>query len=280
MRRMPFRRAIAAIHRARPDRADTPRRIGLSRIVMAVLLLVTWNAGPAAAQEAFFDEGNRRYQEGDYAGAVELYERILESGLESGELHYNLGNAWFRLGELGPALLHYERARRIMPRDDDLAANVELARALTADRVAPLPGFWFFRVARWWIDLLSRPALLGVVSLAWLAAMAALIVAVIGRGDLMRVWSRRTAAVAGVATLVFGLSLVARELDLGRPDEAIVMAEEAAVRSAPSDDDELLIFTVHEGTKVRVERRSDAWVEIVLEDGKVGWVRSDRLTLI
>ena len=119
-----------------------------------------------------------------------------------------------------------------------------------------------------------------MVSLAWLAAMAALIVAVIGRGDRMRVWSRRTAAVAGVATLVFGLSLVARELDLGRPDEAIVMAEEAAVRSAPSDDDELLIFTVHEGTKVRVERRSDAWVEIVLEDGKVGWVRSDRLTLI
>ena len=280
MRRMPFRRAIAAIHRARPDRADTPRRIGLSRIVMAVLLLVTWNAGPAAAQEAFFDEGNRLYQEGDYAGAVEFYERILESGLESGELHYNLGNAWFRLGELGPALLHYERARRIMPRDDDLAANVALARALTVDRVTPLPSFWLFAVARWWIDLLPRPALLGVVSLAWLVAMAALIVAVIGRGDLMRVWSRRAASVAGVATLVFGLSLMARELDVGRPDEAIVMAEEAAVRSAPSDDDELLIFTVHEGTKVRVERRSDAWVEIVLEDGKVGWVRSDRLTLI
>ena len=55
-----------------------------------------------------------------------------ESGLESGELHYNLGNAWFRLGELGPAILHYERARRSMPRDDDLAAN--LALAALADR--------------------------------------------------------------------------------------------------------------------------------------------------
>lgn len=253
---------------------------GRRRICTAVFLIIAWGAAPVAAQEAFFDEGNRRYQEGDYAGAVELYERILESGLESGELHYNLGNAWFRLGELGPAILHYERARRSMPRDDDLAANLELARSLTVDRVTPLPGFWLFRVARWWIDLLSRPALLGVVTLAWLVMMGALVVAVIGRGDSLLIWSRGAAAVAGIATLIFGLSLMARELEVGMSDEAVIMAEEAAVHSAPSEDEELLIFTVHEGTKVRVERRSDAWVEVVLEDGKVGWVRSDRLSLI
>ena len=52
------------------------------------------------------------------------------------------------------------------------------------------------------------------------------------------------------------------------------------MHSAPSDDRELLIFTVHEGTRVQVERRSDAWVEIVLEDGRVGWVRSGELVLI
>ena len=250
------------------------------RACAAVFLVTAWSMGPVAAQEAFFDEGNRRYQEGDYAGAVEFYERILESGLESGELHYNLGNAWFRLGELGPAILHYERARRIMPGDDDLEANLQLARSLTVDRVTPLPGFWLFRVASWWMDLLSRPALLGVVALAWLVTMAALVVAVLGRGDALLAWSRRAAAVGGVATLVFGLSLVARELEVGRPDAAVIMAEEAAVHSAPSEDEALRIFTVHEGTKVRVERRSDAWVEIVLEDGKVGWVRSDRLTLV
>ena len=93
-------------------------------------------------------------------------------------------------------------------------------------------------------------------------------------------WSRRVAAAAGVVTLVFGLSLVARESEIGRSDQAVIMAEEAAVHSAPSNDRELLIFTVHEGTKMRVERRSDAWVEIALEDGKVGWLRSGQLVLI
>ena len=256
-------------------------RCGAGRTAcMALFMSIAWSTAPVAAQEAFFDEGNRRYQEGDYAGAVELYERILESGLESGELHYNLGNAWFRLGELGPAILHYERARRIMPRDDDLRANLELARSLTVDQVTPLPGFWLFRVVRWWVDLLSRPALLTVVTGTWLTAMLALIVAVCGRGDSLLVWSRRTAAAAGALALVFGLSLVARELAVGQPDEAVIMAEEAAVHSAPSDDEALFIFTVHEGTKVRIERRSEAWVEIVLEDGQIGWVRSGQLVLV
>lgn len=43
------------------------------------------------------------------------------------------------------------------------------------------------------------------------------------------------------------------------------------VRSAPLDDEALTLFTVHEGTKVRVDRRA----EVVLEDGKVGWVPVD-----
>ena len=47
------------------------------------------------------------------------------------------------------------------------------------------------------------------------------------------------------------------------------------VRSAPLDDEALTLFTVHEGTKVRVDRRSEAWAEVVLEDGRVGWVPVD-----
>jgi SH3-like domain-containing protein len=60
----------------------------------------------------------------------------------------------------------------------------------------------------------------------------------------------------------------------------VVMDEEVPVRSAPSDDEELLVFAVHEGTKVRIERRAGEWLEVVLEDGKVGWVRAEVLQVI
>mgnify|MGYP001212312391 CR=1 FL=1 len=249
--------------------------------VVATLLGLLWLTTPTTfAQEAFFDEGNQRYQEGDFRGALDRYVQILDQGLESGELYYNVGNAYFKLGELGPAILYYERARRLMPADDDLAANLELARSLTADAITPLPEFWLFRIIGWGVDLLPRSALLWVVALAYLAAMSGLTGMVLRRATPVAAWGKRIAVGGAAITVLLGINLVARELSLGAAEEAVVMSVEAEVQSAPSEDTTLQIFTVHEGTKVRIDRRSDDWVEIVLEDGKVGWTRADHLESI
>jgi tetratricopeptide (TPR) repeat protein len=233
--------------------------------------------GVSAGQGAYFDEGNQRYQEGDFDGALERYVRILDEGLESGELYYNIGNTYFKLGELGPAILYFERARRLMPGDDDLLANLELAQSLTADEITPLPGFWLFRVVSWWVGLLPRPALVWLVALAYLTAMTAITLVVLRPATALAPWGRRVAAAGAAVTIVLGINLGVREMGIGAPEEAVIMAEEVEVQSAPSGDSTLQIFAVHEGTKVRIDRRSEAWIEVVLEDGKVGWVRADQL---
>ena len=230
-----------------------------------------------AAQGAFFDEGNQRYQDGDFDGALERYLRILEDGLDSGELYYNIGNSYFKLGRIGPAILYYERARRLIPNDADLLANLELARSLTADEITPLPGFWLFRAGAWWVGLLPRSTLTWMVAVAYLAAMTAVILVMLRPAAGLATWGRRVATAGAAVTIVFGVNLAIRELGIGAVEEAVIMVEEADVQSAPSDDGALRIFAVHEGTTVRIDRRSDAWVEIVLADGKVGWVRADRL---
>ena len=245
--------------------------------LVATLCLGLFTPSVSSGQGAFFDEGNQRYQEGNFDGALDRYLRILDDGLESGELYYNIGNAYFKLGEIGPAILSYERARRLMPSDDDLLANLELARSLTADEITPLPGFWLFRVVGWWVGLLPLRALVWLVAVAYLAAMTAVILVMLRPATALAVWGRRIAITAAAVTVVFGINLTARELGLGAAEQAVILAEEAVVQSAPSDDAALQIFAVHEGTKVRVDRRSEEWVEIVLEDGKVGWVRTDEL---
>ena len=241
---------------------------------LGALWVILLAAAPAGAQSAFFDEGNRLYQAGDFEGALDRYRRILDEGLESGELYYNIGNAHFRLGELAPAILNYERARRLMPGDDDLLANLALARSMTADDITPRPRFWLFRAAGWWVGLLPRAALIWLVALAWVTAIAGAAVVVLRPGPGLAAWARRAALAAAAVTLVLGTNLVVRELGLGAVEEAIVMAEQAQVQSAPSDDPALQIFAVHAGTKVAVNRRADEWVEIVLEDGAVGWMRA------
>ena len=256
------------------------RPTSFAAAALGALWLLLLAAAPAPAQSAFFDEGNRLYQAGDFEGALDRYRRILDEGLESGELYYNIGNAHFRLGELAPAILNYERARRLMPGDDDLLANLTLARSMTADDIIPRPEFWLFRVIGWWVGLLPRSALIWLVALAWVTAVAGAAVVVLRPGRGLAPWARRAALSAAAVALVLGVNLVARELGLGAAEEAIVMAEEAQVQSAPSDDPALQIFAVHAGTKVVVDRRADDWMEIVLEDGAVGWMRAEELELV
>jgi len=250
------------------------------RAVGLVAFLAVLLSAEALAQESFFEDGNRLYQQGDYQAALDSYLRIIDSGLESGALHYNIGNAYFKLHRLGEAILHYERAARLSPGDEDVRANLELARSLTVDEVTPLPRFWPFRAIDWWVGLLPRGWLALLVGAGYVGAMVGLVVMVLKRGTAAARWVRAVAIGAGVVTVIFGVNLAVLELGIGQPVEAIIMAEEVSVQSAPSDDRALQVFTIHEGTKVRVDQRSEEWVEIVLEDGKVGWVRTEVLEVI
>ena len=246
---------------------------GIVFAVLAGSLFATMPAVGSVAQIEFYQEGNRLYQDGDFQGALAGYLRLVEAGFESGEVYYNIGNTYFKLGDLAQSILYYERARRLLPGDEDVQANLDLARSLTVDEIEPLPRFWLFRRGR----LVGQPSAedaphhrgCGVLP-GW-----------DGRGSLIdpeergappAVWGQRIALAAGVVFLVFGLNLAVREFEVGRAQEAVVFQPQVDVMSAPLDDETLTVFTVHEGTKVRIDRLSEEWAEVMLEDGRVGWV--------
>jgi tetratricopeptide (TPR) repeat protein len=248
-------------------------RLGLSALPLAVAALVsTLGASAVRAQGELFEEGNRLYQQEDFPGAVAAYESVLSAGWESAALHYNLGNAHFKSGELGRAILAWERALVLEPRDADALANLELARSLTVDAVEPLPRFWPIDVVSWWVHLMPLGLLRVLVGGAWLAATGGVVARILSRRAIVSAWGTRIAVGAAVVVVVLGTSLAARELGLGRAERAVILVDAVPVRSAPADQDDLTLFEIHEGTRVRVDRRTGSWAEIVLDDGKVGWV--------
>ena len=248
---------------------------GLLALVAAGVLTLASAPAPLPAQDELFEEGNRLYQQEDYQGALDNYLRIHEAGFESPGLYYNIGNAYFKANELGRAILYYERARRLAPSDADILANLELARSLGMDEIVPLPRFWLFRVGSWWVNLLPRSLLIGLTAAGYLMATGAVVVLVLRPGAVS--WARRAAVAGGILVLLLGATLAVRETELGQAPLAVVLAAEVGVQSAPSDDPALQLFVIHEGTRVRVDRRSEEWLEVVLDDGKVGWVRAEVL---
>ena len=246
----------------------------------AALALLALSPATLVAQRALFDEGNRLYQEGDFAGAVTSYGAVLEGGFESVELYYNLGNAHFRTGEIGRAVLNYERAVRLDPANEDVRANLALVNQQLRDRIEPMPRFWLLSVQDWWMGLFPRGVLAGAAAASYLLLGAVLVMIVLRRPAGWRRNLVRTAYAAAVAAALFGATLMVRETGLGRPEEAVVMTPEARVLSAPSEEGGLTVFTIHEGTKVRIDRRAGEWAEIVLADGKVGWLPLEAIEVV
>ncbi len=249
---------------------------------LALFASVSATPLPAAQIDArsVFEEGNRLYREADYEGALRQYQIILDSGRESGQLYYNVGNCYFKLGDLGRSILNYERALRLRPRDADARANLELARSLIADDVTPLPRFWFLRFVNWWTHLIPRSLLLPSLALAYVGTTLCMIATVLTRRTQIERWTRRIAIVFGCVCLLLAINLAVVELGVGKSPHAVILVDEAFVQSAPSDDRSLQLFSIHEGTKVRIDQRSGAWAEVVLADGKVGWVKAEVLGII
>ena len=197
--------------------------------------------------------------------------------MQSGPVAFNLGNCHYKLGQMGPAVLFYERAARLMPSDEDVAANLALARESIADRIEPRPTFFLIR---WWtafLGLWPRSVLL-ILMLAFYGLFILTLAALI--------WTRRTASLRpvavtlGLAWAVFALLFWGQWSESHRQNEAVIMAESVSVMSAPNQEMAVELFVVHEGLKVTLDQRSNGWLEIILPDGKVGWVNQEAVEVI
>ena len=88
-----------------------------------------------------FDEANNFFIKENYKESVEIYELIIESGLENSAVFYNLGNSYYRLKDIGQAIWAYRNANRLSPRDEDIAYNLNIAEANKIDRINSPPLF-------------------------------------------------------------------------------------------------------------------------------------------
>jgi tetratricopeptide (TPR) repeat protein len=247
---------------------------------LGIFALLASIAAPIAGQDEIVARGNQTYQEGDYASAIEAYEAVRNGGFTSAGLEYNLGNAYFKSGSLGRAILHWERALALSPGDPDTQANLELARSLTVDAIEPMPTFWLVSAASWWVGLFSRGALVALVATGWLTMAGALVTWILSRNESVRSAARWTAVAGAAVVLVLGTNLLLRELGIAQPERAVIMVEAVAARAAPAQDDDLTLFEVHEGTRVRLDQRTGEWAEVVLDDGKVGWIPLSAMEII
>jgi hypothetical protein len=244
----------------------------VAAVVLPVFLLlaaVPLSALSPSGEEAFF-RANEAYRDGDYEAAAEGYINLLDEDASKGHLFYNLGNTFFRMDDLGRAILFYERARILLPRDADLNFNLEHVRDRLRDDVPEDRDF--LGEAFFWIDAVT------LVEVFWLFALVNLLfwtVTALRRFSSSEIWYYGFVLLL-IVWLTAGASLAVKRHRVATDDRAVVLPAELLVRAGPDGGDTVL-FRLHAGTVVRRERSETDWSLIRLADGKRGWTELERI---
>jgi tetratricopeptide (TPR) repeat protein len=241
------------------------------RLLLAFVLSAGGSCAIAQSPDQFYQQADSLYQQKKFAEARDLYEAIVSNGYVSGDLLYNLGNTYYRLGDLGRAILNYERARRFLPGDDDVRHNLQLANLRVVDRIEPTPRLFLWD---WWDGIKGA---ISAQSAVWLVLVFLVFVAVAAITMMLghAYGVRKIALIGGLVAvffLAFTLVLAIQKIaEAERQDEAVVVAEITTVKNSP-DQRSTDAFVLHAGVKVRLIDSVNDWVQIRLADGKVGWM--------
>jgi tetratricopeptide (TPR) repeat protein len=100
-----------------------------------------------------FDKGNALYNDGDYKAAIQAYEVILEKGLHSAELYYNLANCFYKLNKVGPTIYFYEKALMLDPKDTAILNNLAFAEKMRIDKIELIPEVGLVKLIKNIVDL-------------------------------------------------------------------------------------------------------------------------------
>jgi tetratricopeptide (TPR) repeat protein len=240
------------------------------------LLIVSFfflNTGKLAAADAqqVFANANQAYQSGNYRLAADSYESILKSGnVFSKELFYNLGNAYFRLNQIGLSVLNYERALRLSPADAEIQQNLTVARARVSDEIEPITNVFFIR---WWQTLRhafpsDTWSIFGLF-FVWFGAAGFALWLLDSERQRKKYGFIVGLSAIPLSILMFLLANSAATV-LEMP-AGIVISRETALKNAP-DINATTINTLHEGLKVEVLDTYKDMTKVKLPNGEDGWL--------
>ena len=233
----------------------------------------------SSLEDATKAEGDSAYMKNDYASAIQIYEALLNRG-EAADIYYNLGNSYYKAGDIAKDILNYERALLLQPGNGDIRANLEIARSKTVDKVEPVPEIFFVSWTKSLINSMSVDswAVCGVV--CFILLIVSLYLFIFSKQIVLKKAGFISGIVFLAVTILANVFANQQKDELTNRNSAIVINPSVTVRSTPSESGTSL-FILHEGHKVGVKDGSmKDWKEIRLEDGKVGWVPASAIEII
>ncbi len=233
-----------------------------------------------SAQESFeaaaFAKANQAYTSENYDLAIAGYEQILKTGKHSAEVYFNLGNAYYKINAIGPAIYNFEKALLLDPENADVLNNLKFANQMKIDAIESTEAVSLES------NLVSFINKLSVDEWAYFSIVIVLftILMVILYFYAQTAGKKRLFFVLSILGVLMAIASIASAFyaknSVNDQQFAIVFTEEFTTREEPKEN-ATASFTLHEGTKVEVTEEFNNWALIQLANGNKAWIPLDKI---
>ncbi len=224
-------------------------------------------------------QAEQLYNTSKYDSAALLYQSVIDSGYQSPELYYNLGNTYFKLQEIPTAILFYEKALKLDPNNDGIVHNLKLCNTLIPDRIDEVPRIFFIR---WYQGLYNYLPIdvwafigLGFFFLASFFILFYFLSSV----TIIRKFGFWVALIFVMISAFTFFLTTQKYSSFKQHNEAIIFTPSITVKSSPAESS-VDLFVIHEGTKVMILDKVGTWRKIKIQNGSIGWIESENMQLI
>ena len=250
------------------------------RVSLFVLtFLIMSHQSTANKAESDFLKAGEYYQKLDFANATLLYEELIKAGHVSSEVYYNLGNCYFKTGQVAYALLNYERAKKLAPNDEDIAFNIKISTLKVVDKIEAVPEIFY---KRWLKSIASQftsdawtKLFIGSV---WMLFIFLSMYLVAASASIKKFALALVMAFLIITTGIFAFAQKSHALNYV-DQQAIVTTANVYVKSSP-DEKGTDQFIIHEGTRMDVLDEFEDWKKIKIANGSVGWLKRSEIEII
>ncbi len=248
-----------------------------TKIVKLVLLLIAVSA-KVFAQGETYESAVKLYSQKKFNEAISIYEQILSKNKESDKLYFNLGNCYLKTNQLGKAIYNYELAAKLNPKDDDIKVNLNIANSKTIDKIDNKENYFIGELKSSIAKYYSTTSLAWISIFSLIISLSLLLLFIFSKSVLLK-RGGFIASILSFCVFVCAMLLGYFSLNLKKQTHfAIILSHEIKIHAEPNDLSGSK-FSLHEGTKVSVLNQTDKWLNIKLENGNEGWVKSNSVGL-
>lgn len=227
-----------------------------------------------------FTKANNLYNDSKYEKSIEVYFEILDSGVHSAELYYNLGNSFYKLNDIPNSILFYEKSLKLNPTDKDIINNLKMVNNAIIDDITKIPEPFFDNQLNKISNNLSYSNW-GLISL--IISFLFLLLFIFYFFSKEPIVKRTSFTLLFVFLVLIGIttkiSLHAYEKN-HLEKYAIIFSSKIEIKSEPNERSENLLI-LHMGTKVKIiDSFNDEWVKIKLVNGQEGWINNNQIKII